>query len=125
MQTELYKVTGMTCGDCTSNVTHALKAITGSIPMNRKEVINKKNNFLNGAVFAMAAAAGPSLAAPGMVYVADEGSDTVSVLDAESFKKVATIAVGREPHNVQLSPDGKLAWVTTTGERRKAGPQKM
>ena len=29
MQTEFLKVTGMTCGGCTSNVTHALKAITG------------------------------------------------------------------------------------------------
>jgi copper chaperone len=29
MQTELLNVTGMTCGSCTSNVTHALKAITG------------------------------------------------------------------------------------------------
>jgi copper chaperone CopZ len=29
MQTELLKVTGMTCGSCTSNVTHALKAIPG------------------------------------------------------------------------------------------------
>jgi copper chaperone CopZ len=29
MQTELLKVTGMTCGACTSNVTDALKANTG------------------------------------------------------------------------------------------------
>jgi copper chaperone len=29
MQTELLKVTGMTCGGCTSNVTDALKAING------------------------------------------------------------------------------------------------
>lgn len=29
MQTELLKVTGMTCGGCISNVTHALKAIDG------------------------------------------------------------------------------------------------
>ena len=29
MQTELLKITGMTCGGCTSNVTRALKAITG------------------------------------------------------------------------------------------------
>lgn len=28
MQTELLKVTGMTCGGCTSNVTHALKAVS-------------------------------------------------------------------------------------------------
>lgn len=29
MQTETLKVTGMTCGGCTSKVTHALKAIPG------------------------------------------------------------------------------------------------
>ncbi len=29
MQTEHLKVTGMTCGGCTSNVTHALQAIEG------------------------------------------------------------------------------------------------
>jgi len=29
MQTELLKVTGMTCGGCASKVTHALKAISG------------------------------------------------------------------------------------------------
>ena len=29
MQTETLTVTGMTCGGCTSNVTHALKAIPG------------------------------------------------------------------------------------------------
>ncbi len=29
MQTEIVKVTGMTCGGCTSTVTHALKAVSG------------------------------------------------------------------------------------------------
>jgi copper chaperone len=29
MQTELLKVTGMTCGGCTCTVTHALQAVTG------------------------------------------------------------------------------------------------
>jgi copper chaperone CopZ len=29
MQTEHLKVTGMTCGGCTSNVTHALAAVAG------------------------------------------------------------------------------------------------
>ena len=29
MQTEHFKVTGMTCGGCTSKVTHALQAISG------------------------------------------------------------------------------------------------
>jgi copper chaperone CopZ len=29
MQTQLLKVTGMTCGGCISSVTHALKAVSG------------------------------------------------------------------------------------------------
>ena len=29
MQTEIVKVTGMTCGGCISDVTHALKAVSG------------------------------------------------------------------------------------------------
>lgn len=56
------------------------------------------------------------------VYVADEGADTVSVLDAASFAKVGSVAVGRAPHNVQVSADGKYAWVTNEGARDKAQP---
>ena len=73
------------------------------------------------AVIGIAAWAGAAFAVPGTVYVAEEGSDTVSVLEAKSFKRVATIAVGRSPHNVQVSPDGRLAWVANEGESRKAG----
>ena len=29
MQTELLKIIGMTCGGCTSNVTHELEAVSG------------------------------------------------------------------------------------------------
>lgn len=63
-------------------------------------------------VLGLAAGAGPASAGPGKVYVADEEGDTVTVLDAASFAKLATIPVGREPHNVQVSPDGRWAWVT-------------
>ena len=38
-------------------------------------------------VAALAAAAGPAFAATGKIYVADEGANTVSVIDATSFKK--------------------------------------
>ena len=31
MQTELLRVTGMACGGCTTNVTHALKAVPGVV----------------------------------------------------------------------------------------------
>ena len=44
MQTETIKVTGMTCGGCSSKVAHALKAVTGvhdvvvSLPNNEAAV---------------------------------------------------------------------------------------
>jgi copper chaperone CopZ len=34
MQTEIVKVTGMTCGGCISTVTHALKAVSGVSDVN-------------------------------------------------------------------------------------------
>ena len=34
MQTEIVKVTGMTCGGCISNVTQALKAVSGVSDVN-------------------------------------------------------------------------------------------
>ena len=72
------------------------------------------------AVLGVALWAGSAVAAP-KVYVADEAGDTVSVLDAGSFARLATIPVGREPHNVQVAPDGRTAWVTISGDVEKAG----
>lgn len=57
--------------------------------------------------------------APSKVYVADEGSDSVSVIDVASRTRVAVVEVGESPHNVQVSPDGTLAWVTNDGARGK------
>lgn len=54
------------------------------------------------------------------VYVANEEADTVSVLDAASFKTLASVRVGKMPHNVQVSPDGKVVWVTNNGEPDQA-----
>lgn len=55
--------------------------------------------------------------AGGKVYVANEEADTVSVIDAASFKVLVSVPVGSMPHNVQVSPYGKLAWVTNSGKR--------
>jgi YVTN family beta-propeller protein len=63
--------------------------------------------------------AGSGLAVAQKVYVANEDGNTVSVLDAASFKNIGTIPAGQAPHNVQVSPDGKLAWVTNDGEAGK------
>lgn len=59
--------------------------------------------------------------APGKVYVADEESGTVSVIDAVTNERIATIELSdpdafppREirPHDVQVAPDGRSVWVT-------------
>ncbi|MBF8298444.1 MAG: uncharacterized protein HW395_1101, partial [candidate division NC10 bacterium] len=46
------------------------------------------------------------------VYVANEGSDTVSVIDVGSMKVTATIPVGGGPEHVAISPDRSYAFVT-------------
>jgi YVTN family beta-propeller protein len=72
------------------------------------------------AQVAALAAAGSAHAAAGSVYVADEGANTVTVIDAASFNMIGSIPVGKGPHNVQVSPDGKWVWVTNNGDAAKA-----
>ena len=74
------------------------------------------------AHFGLLAATGSAHAAAGKVYVADEGSNTVSIIDTTSLKTIGRVPVGQGPHNVQVAPDGKLVWVTNNGEpaRRNA-----
>src|SRR3990167_7334515 len=66
---------------------------------------------------------GSAGAASDKVYVADEKANTVSVIEARMFTRFAIVPVGRDPHNIQVSPDGKLAWVTNNGEERKEWEQ--
>jgi feruloyl esterase len=61
------------------------------------------------------------IAAParvGKIYVADEGSDTVSVISKRTMTLAATIPLpspfGRQPDHVSASPDGRFVYV---GER--------
>ena len=55
----------------------------------------------------------------GKIYVADEGSDTVSVISKATFDVIATISLpaplGRRPHQVAASPDGSLVYVAELG----------
>lgn len=46
------------------------------------------------------------------VYVANQGSDNVSVIDAATRTAVATIAVGNAPSAVVIAPDGARAYVS-------------
>lgn len=49
------------------------------------------------------------------VYVANEGSDTVSVIDAGSNTVIATIPVGDAPSGLAVSPDGSRVYVASPG----------
>lgn len=44
-------------------------------------------------------------------YAANQGSDTVSVIDVTSDKVTATVGVGRVPAGLALTPDGGTLWV--------------
>jgi len=54
-----------------------------------------------------------ALAAP-FAYVANSGSNTVSVVDTATNTVAATVPVGGSPNAVVVTPDGKRAYVTTS-----------
>ena len=82
--------------------------------------MKRKHKWVLAAIqVGLLAWSGTTLAAD-KVYVANEGADMVSVLDAASFKTLASVRAGKAPHNVQVSPDGKVVWVTNNGEPAQA-----
>src|SRR3954471_87267 len=48
----------------------------------------------------------------GRVYAANEGSNSLSVIDVATNKVLATIKTGESPHHLALTPDGKQLWLT-------------
>jgi YVTN family beta-propeller protein len=50
----------------------------------------------------------------------DTGGDSVVAIDLKSFKIVKTVVVGKSPHNVVFSRDGKVAYVTIQGANKVA-----
>lgn len=48
-------------------------------------------------------------------YVSNEDDGTVTVIDADRGAAVATIAAGKRPRGLALSPDGKLLYVAVSG----------
>jgi YVTN family beta-propeller protein len=47
------------------------------------------------------------------LYIANEDTGQVTVLNAENGDVVGTVKVGGEPEGVNLEPDGKAVWVTS------------
>lgn len=44
-----------------------------------------------------------------------EGFDVVQIFDGVTYEPIATVPVGRAPHNIDFSPDGRFAFVANLG----------
>ncbi len=57
------------------------------------------------------------------MYVTNERSGDVTVINGADLKVVATIPVGKRPRGIHVSPDGKLVYVALSGTPIEAPPQ--
>jgi YVTN family beta-propeller protein len=57
------------------------------------------------------------------VFVSNERSGDVTVINGNDFKVAATISVGKRPRGIQASPDGKTVYVAMSGTPIAAPPQ--
>jgi YVTN family beta-propeller protein len=58
---------------------------------------------------------------PGTLLVLNKSDNTVSLIDLATKKSVATIPTGTAPHEVAVSPDGKIAVVCNYGSQLAPG----
>jgi YVTN family beta-propeller protein len=57
------------------------------------------------------------------VFVTNERSGDVTVIDGSDFKVVGTIPVGKRPRGIHVSPDSKTVYVALSGTPIEAPPQ--
>jgi YVTN family beta-propeller protein len=62
-------------------------------------------------------------AATYQVYVTNERSGDVTVINGGDLKVVATIPVGKRPRGIHVSPDGKVVYVALSGSPIEGPPQ--
>ena len=68
---------------------------------------------------ALFAGAQSAQAAP-QIFVTNEMGDSVSVIDGTRYEVTATVAVGKRPRGIGISPDGKEIYVAVSGENKIA-----
>ena len=83
--------------------------------------------FVRGKIaLYLALIAGPAMsvqAATYQVYVTNERSGDVTVIDSGDFSVVATIPVGKRPRGIHVGPNGKTIYVALSGTPIEAPPQ--
>ena len=77
---------------------------------------------LTGAMPARAAA-GYQAPVGYQIFVTNERSGDVTVIDGGDFKVVGTIAVGKRPRGIHASPDGRTVYVALSGTPIEGPPQ--
>lgn len=61
-----------------------------------------------------------SSADAGVLVIAYNGEDRAALVDADSYRILATLPTGAGPHEIRVSPDGRYAYVAISG----GGPKK-
>src|SRR5262245_30924900 len=64
---------------------------------------------------AATSAPAPARPAAGRLFVTNEVSGDISVIDVGAAKVVTTIPVGKRPRGIKISPDGSLLYVALSG----------
>jgi YVTN family beta-propeller protein len=75
------------------------------------------------ALAALLPVATPVWAAGYQVYVTNEQSGDVTVIDGTSLKAVTTFPVGKRPRGIHASPDGKVVYVALSGTPIEGPPE--
>src|SRR5215472_3253955 len=57
------------------------------------------------------------------IFVSNEKSGDLTVIDGKDFKVTATIQVGKRPRGIRCSPDGKTVYVALSGTPIEPPPQ--
>jgi len=89
-------------------------------------LINRRTALASTAGALLAATGAlPATAAPGafQIFVSNERSNNVTVIDGTTFAPLATFPVGKRPRGIHASPDGKLVYVALSGTPPEAPPK--
>src|SRR5512140_1424383 len=82
-------------------------------------------SFIAALALGFIAGTGAARAAEGYrVYVTNERSGDVTVIDGATLKVTATLPVGERPRGIHPGPDGRTVYVATSGTPIEGPPQR-
>src|SRR4051812_34992492 len=73
-----------------------------------------------GVLLAFVAATATANAQPFLVYVTNERSGDLTIIDGESDAVLGTFPIGKRPRGIQTSRDGKRVFIALSGSPRMA-----